>query len=173
MDFKKDFEKGKLDLNYIKNVVQDILNKAHTIPEKMELVVRPNEQNPKEISFACAICGDSHNRPNVKRAHLYLKNFFVKCYNDDSCSMPFIKYCNHFGIDIDPEKRMQIYNYVDQNWSYSKKDDFIIQNLDKLINLDDFFKNINKVKGSLSNISPIISGSIQHNYLINHYLLLN
>ena len=163
MDIKSD----KLDIDYIKGLVQDIINKAHREPEKRVLVVRPNEQVPKEISFACAICGDSHDRPNQKRAHLFFKNMFVKCYNDDSCSMSFIKYCKYFDIEIDMEKRMQIYNYLDNNWKYTKKEDFAVVNLDKLLDLEDFFKFMNEKKGFLYNISPIKEGSIQHQYLTN------
>lgn len=160
-----DFENSKLDLDYIKVILQQILDKAHTIPEKKVMVVRPNEQVPREISFACAICGDSHNRHNQKRAHLYLRNFYIKCYNDDSCSMSFIKYCKQFGVEIDIEKRMQIYNYLDQNWKYSPKDDFAITNMDKLLDLDDFINHINSHPTYLSNITPIQKGSAQWYYL--------
>jgi hypothetical protein len=160
-----DFENSKLDLDYIKGIIQDILNKAHTIPEKRVLVVRPNEQVPREISFACAICGDSHNRHNQKRAHLYLRNFYIKCYNDDSCSMSFIKYCKQFGVDIDIEKRMQIYNYLDQNFKLSPKDDFAVTNMDKLLDLENFFTELNKNKTYLKNVGPIVNGTVFHKYL--------
>ena len=104
-------EKKTLDLGYIKSVMQQILDKAHNNPQKRLIKVRPHESSPKELNFACPICGDSHNRMNMKRGHLHLRNMFYVCYNEKStCSRSFVKLCEGFGIKIDPEKKMEIYH---------------------------------------------------------------
>jgi len=162
----KNNKKAELDLNYIINIVQDILNKSHTDYQKKIIKLRPNEQNPTEISMACPICGDSHNRPNLKRSHLYFKNMFIKCFNEDSCSMFFTKWCDHFGVQLDPEKKMDIYEYISQNISFTNREDLVVENLDKLLNAKEFMDFLNnRPKSFLTKISPIKKGSTAFDYL--------
>lgn len=155
------------DLNYIISIIQNILNKSHTHPDKKTLSVRPNFSNPKQITFACPICGDSHISPKKHRCHLYLQNFYVKCYNDDSCSRSFSNFCKYFNIELDIEKKIQIYNYLEKNWKYEKKEDFAITNMNKLIDINEFVEYMNKLKKPLSNLSPIVEDSLFHKYLLN------
>jgi hypothetical protein len=161
-------DKG-LDINYVINIIQQILDKAHTNVQKRQIVIRPNEQNPKEISMACPLCGDSKNRMNQKRGHLFIKNFFFVCYNErETDSMSFTKLCEKFNIQLDPEKKMQIYDYLSQNMSFSSKEDFSIDTLDKLIDAKEYMDFLNDKKGSfLSNISPIRKDSLAFTYLRN------
>jgi len=160
--------KINLDINYITNIVQNVLNKVHSNPQKRILKIRPNEQNPKEISMACPVCGDSHDKMNIKRSHIYLRNMYVKCYNEDSCSMFFTKWCEHFDIKLDPEKKLQIYDYISQNISFSSKEDFAIENLDKLLDAKEYMDFLNTKKGSfLTNVSQIKKGTLVYDYLIN------
>jgi len=160
--------KKELDLNYIVNIVQSVLDKVHSNPQKRILKIKPNEQNPKEISMACPICGDSHDKMNMKRSHIYIKNMYVKCYNEQSCSMFFTKWCDHFGIKLDPEKKLKIYDYINQNISFTSKEDFAIENLDRLLDAKEYMDFLNTKKGSfLTNISPIKKGSFAFDYLKN------
>jgi len=157
----------KLDIDYIINIVQDVLDKAHTDPRKKEIKIKLDRANP-EINFNCPICLDGKS---VKfRSHLYLKNLYVKCYNEDSCSRSFTNFCKHFGIEIDLDKKMQIYNYLDNNWKYSKKDDFTIKSLDKLLDFEESIKVLNDKKGFLFNIMPIVRDSIQWKYLTHRLI---
>jgi hypothetical protein len=158
--------KKELDINYIVNIVQSVLDKVHSNSQKKMLKIRPNEQTPKEISMACAVCGDSHDKMNAKRSHLYLKNMYVKCYNEQSCSMFFTKWCDHFGIKLDPEKKLQIYDYISQNISFTSKEDFAVENLDRLLDAKEYMDFLNSRKGCfLTNISPIKKGSFAFDYL--------
>ena len=166
--FENNTKKVDLDINYITNIVQQVLNKVHKDPQKKVLKIRPNEQNPKEISMACPVCLDSSSQMGKKRSHIYLRNMYVKCYNEDSCSMFFTKWCEHFGIKLDPEKKLQIYDYISQNISFSSKEDFAIENLDKLLDAKKYMDFLNNKKGSfLTNISQIKKGSLVYDYLIN------
>lgn len=157
----------KLDVDYIESIIQKILDKAHTNPDKRIIKRYPNDQNPTKLNFACPICGDSHTKMSMKRGHLHLKNLYYVCYNErETDSMFFSKFCKRFNIEIDIEKKMDIYKYLDNNWTYTKKDDFILSNLDKLINLEEFTKKINENKNFLINFRPIQKGTVQHKYLI-------
>lgn len=153
----------KLDVDYIINIVQDILDKHHTDPRKKVPKIKLDGQN-KEINMNCPICGDGKG---VRyRGHLYFNSLRYVCYNErETDSMSFTDFCKHFNVSIDVEKRMQIYNYLDQNWKYTKKDDYAVINMDKLLDLEDFFSEINKNKTFLKNTSPIIKDSIFYKYL--------
>ena len=58
-----------LDIDYLKNNIQTILDKVHTHPQKRIIKVKHDR-----ISFACPICGDSGKDPYQKRGHLFLNN---------------------------------------------------------------------------------------------------
>jgi len=156
-----------LDLDYITNVVQQILDKAHTNPQKKLIKLRPHESAPKELNFACPICGDSHNRMGMKRGHLFLRNMFYVCYNERStCSRTFTKLCDSFGIQLDMEKKMQIYDYINTNMSYQHRDDFSIDILDKVLDAKEYIDFLNTKKGSfLTNIITIRKGTMGYDYL--------
>lgn len=159
-------ENNKLDIKYIESIIQRILNKAHTIPEKKIIKKYPNEQNPTKLNFACPICGDSAHKMTIKRGHLHLSNLYYVCYNErENDSMSFSRLCKYFNIDIDPEKKILIYNYLDNNWKYTSKDDFAIDNMDKLLNFEDFFNYIKEHPSYLINVRPIREGSAQWYYL--------
>jgi len=157
----------ELDLNYIKGVLQQIVNKTFTDPRRREIVLRPNDSHVKEFNICCPLCGDSHDRPTMKRGHLFTKNLYYVCYNEREIdSMSFTKFCKRFNIEIDMDKKMEIYNYLDNNWKYEKKEDFVIDNMDKLIDLEEFFKTLNSRQGSfLNGVHEIVPGSIFHKYL--------
>jgi hypothetical protein len=157
---------AKLDVDYIESIIQKILDKAHTEPEKRFIKRYPTSQNPTKLNFACPICNDSHTKMSMKRGHLHLKNLYYVCYNErETDSMFFTKFCKHFGVEIDIDKKIEIYNYLDNTWSYSKKEDFALKNLDKLLDIEDFFKYINDHPTYLLNITPIQKGSAQWKYL--------
>lgn len=156
----------KLDIDYIQSVVQKILDKAHTVPEKRVIKRYPTNENPTKLNFACPICGDSHDKMTIKRGHLHLKNLYYVCYNErETDSMFFSKFCKEFNVEIDMEKKMDIYKYLDTHWTYTKKDDFALNNLDKLIDLNEFTQHINERPTYLLNFRPIQKGSAQWYYL--------
>jgi len=158
----------KLDVDYIESIVQRILDKVHTVPEKRVIKRYPTDQNPTKLNFACPLCMDSATKMSMKRGHLWLKNLYYVCYNErDTDSMFFSKFCKMFNVEIDLEKKMDIYKYLDNNWTYSKKDDFIITNLDKLLDLEDFAKHLNERPTYLLNFKPVTKGSLQWKYLMD------
>ena len=162
-------QKIELDFNYIVSIIQQILDKSHTNPQKRIIKFRPNVSNVREINFACPLCGDSKDRMNQKRGHLFLKNFFFVCYNErETDSMSFTRFCEKFNIKLDPEKKLQIYDYINQNISFTSKEDFAVENLDRLLDAKEYMDFLNTKKGSfLTNISPIKKGSFAFDYLKN------
>ena len=124
-----------LDKVYIKELLQIILNKHHSDPHKKSI-----KEYPDKFNFSCPICGDSQKISSKKRGNLYFKNMMYICYNESSCSRSFTKLLSTFGIEMDLDKRMEMYNYIDKNIQFTKKDDVVITTLDKLLPLEDVIK---------------------------------
>jgi hypothetical protein len=156
---------GELDIEYIINIVQDILDKNHTDPRKKEIKLKLTGK--RELNINCPICGDG---AHVKfRGHLFLKNLMYICYNErESDSMSFMNFCKHFNIQLDPEKKLQLYNHINENVSFTSKDDFVLDNLNKLLDAKEYITFLNNKSDSfLTNISTVKVDSAVYNYLIN------
>jgi len=156
-------KKVDLDKDYIKNKLQEVLNSAHSDPRKLKIV-----EHPDRLNFSCPICGDSMVAPGRKmRGNLYFKNLMMICFNEDQCSRSFTRLLKTFNIDIDLEKKVDIYNYIDANVKYSRKDDnFVIQRLDKLMDINeisDFFNSHPETE--FSDFKPIQKNSRVFQYL--------
>ena len=160
----------ELDKDYIKSKIQEILDKVH--PEHQKRVIRVY---PERFNFACPICGDSQKNVNAKRGNLYFKNMQFICFNEDQCSRSLPKLLNTFDIQIDLQKKMDIYNYIDANIKFNKKDDnFVINKLDKLVDIDFMTEKFNNDPSiQFSNFLPIQKNSAQYQYLKYDRLIEN
>lgn len=140
-----------LDKVYIKGLVQTILNKNHTVDQKKYI-----REYSDKYNFACPICGDSEKVSTKKRGNLYFKNMMYICYNEPSCSRSFTKLLNDFGIQMDLEKKLEMYDYIDQNIDFKPNDNVVITSLDKLIPIDDLinFYSRDYTKG-LTDLKPL------------------
>ena len=162
-------DNSALDLKYVQDKLSSILYKAHTHSQKKDIKVFPERYN-----FACPICGDSKNSPTKKRGNLYLNNLMFKCFN---CGYhtSFIKLASQFNVNIDIDKRLQLYNYIDTNTYYKKNDDdYVITKLDKLIKLDEFVNFYNShPEHQLTNLKPVEKGSVVYEYLLYNRNIVN
>ena len=159
----------ELDRDYIKSKIQEILDKVHTNPRKKRIKVFPDRLN-----FCCPICEDSLD-PNKRRGNLYMKNLFFVCFNESECSRSFNRLLKTFNIDIDLQKKLDIYNYIDTSIRYKKEeDDFVIQKLDRLIDIDFLTSTFNDNPSTqFSKFSPIKPKSAAYQYLKYDRLIEN
>jgi hypothetical protein len=150
-----------LDKDYIKSLVQKILNKEHAEPQKKII-----KEFSDRFNFACPICGDSHKNVNAKRGNLYFNTMHYVCFNE-KCGRSFLKLLKTFNVELDLQKKMDIYNYIDNNVHWDKKDDsFVAQRLDKLIDIDNLTEILNNNPSSqFSNFGPIKTNSAAYQYL--------
>lgn len=149
-----------IDIKYIKTKIQNILNRSHDNIQK-----RTIKEYPDRFNFACCVCGDSEKSGHKKRGNLYLDNMNFKCFNCDTY-MTFTKFCDTFNESIDMETRIKIYNYIDENTIYKKTDDYILDELEKLIDLSEFVNYFNTKKNSwLCDIKPVQKNSHVYQYL--------
>lgn len=153
-----------LDINYIIGNIQKILDKTHTNEHKRKI----NTSKSDRITFACPICGDSHNDNKMKRGHLFFNNLYYKCYNED-CRSNFTKLCKDFSVGIDHNIKMDIINYIDLAFhKYAKiNDDWIIDNLDMYIKYDDLVNWFDDGHGPVHSFKPVVKGSKVYQYLID------
>lgn len=154
-------ENFTIDKGYLKNKIQNILNKTHKNSDKREI----KEFNDR-LNFACPICGDSSKVSTKKRGNLYFKNLMFKCF-DNGCRVSFLKLCEDFNVDVDIDTRLNLYNYIDSNIHFEKaSDDFVIKKLNKLIKIDEFIEFYNThPEYKLTNIKPVEVNGIIYKYL--------
>lgn len=154
--------KSELDKQYITSIIQDILNTAHSDPAKRKII-----SHPDKLNFSCPLCGDSAKISSKKRGNLYWKNLFYVCYNDDSCSRTFTKLLKTFNVDMDLDKKLELYDYIEKNVSYvNSVEDVQFNNLDKLFTIDelmDFYKD--DTKRHITNLKPLVKGSVVEQYI--------
>jgi len=159
----------ELDRVYIKSKIQEILNHVHSEPQKKII-----KDYPERLNFACPICSDSQRVASKKRGNLYLKNMQYICFNESGCSRSFIKLLRTFNIEIDLQKKLDIYNYIDNNITYKKEDNVVIQKLDRLIDIDFLTEYLNNhPETQFSKFSPVKLNSAVYQYLKYERLIEN
>jgi len=157
-------EKSEINIDEVVNKIQLILNKTHTVLEKRKIKLKLYGQRPL-IEFACPICGDSQKNMGKKRGNLFLNNMFYVCFNCGD-RMSYIRLLERFGVEVDLDEKLKIYDYVDQNVKYShKSNDYNLSSLDKILNLQDTFDVYNERKDELYDIKPIERLSAVYQYL--------
>lgn len=153
----------KLDKGYVIGLVQEILNKSHSDPQKKHL-----RQHNDRLNFACPICGDSTRHGGKKRGNLYFKNMYYVCYNEDACSRSFTNLLKTFDIDMDLDKKLELYDYIEHNINYYNPDDVQFDNLNKLIDIKELmeFYSDDETK-KLTNLRPLHKNSAVEHHVRN------
>ena len=161
---------NELEINrgYIKDILQKIVDKAHTHPDKKEV----KDKADMGFQISCPYCGDSEKNARKYRGNLN-SILFYKCFNDGCFRQThFTSMCKDFNVEIDIDTKQSIYAYLD---SYTNKVD-TLQNelaengLNNLIDLQDLEHSINEntCDSQLSNFMPIQKGSAQFFYLMEN-----
>lgn len=154
----------EIDKDYIKSVLKQIVDKVHTNPLKKEVKARDNSK----FQISCPYCLDSDINPRNYRGNLN-RLLFYKCFN---CGIKthFTSMCKTFGVDIDLDTKLKIYDYLDKEVSYNTySDDFSSIGFKHLINLTDLVWciNTNDCDSPMYELKPIEKNSLQYNYLIS------
>jgi len=155
-------EVAELDKSYIKSKILDVLKTAHKDPRKWKI-----KEFPDRLQYSCPICGDSEKAPGRKlRGTLYYSNMMHICFNENNCNCSFPKLIQTYDIELDMQKKMDIYNYIDANIKYKKDDNFVINKLDKLIDINYLMETLNNnPESQFSNFQPIKKNSAVYQHL--------
>lgn len=151
-----------MDSNYIKSLVQNILNKTFNTENRRNIVTYDNR-----INFCCPVCGDSAKTASKKRGNVFFNTLFFECFNCGHKSS-LNKLCKQFQIQIDPAKKLEMIEYLSQAVNNSDyKSDMSDINIDELLNLSDLESLFNSGESILTEFKPIVRGSLVHTYLID------
>jgi len=154
-------QKDSIDKGYITGLVKYILDNNHTNPQKKTF-----REYPDRINMACPICGDSSRVASKKRGNLYFKNMMYICFNDDSCSRSFTRLLDTFNVQMDIEKKIQMYEHIERNIDFKSEEDISSIKLDKMIPIEEltsFFST--NVSYNICNLRPLEKGSVVDSYL--------
>lgn len=151
-----------MDKVYIKSLLQNILNKEFSNPQKRRI-----DEYPDRVNFACPYCGDSSKSLYKKRGNLYFNKLFFICFNCDK-KTSFDKMARDFNEVIDPQKKLEIIEYLDSVVDYSDYDtDFADFKLDDLVDMKDLEELFNVKKTTpIYDFAPVNEKSGVFKYLI-------
>lgn len=152
-----------MDKEYIKSLLQEILNKEFGIGERRKIVDYDNRLN-----CCCPICHDSNNE-HKKRGNLYLDTLKYVCFNE-GCSGNIESLCKKFNVSLDPNKKLEIIEYLNTtSVSYDDFEDSLLDNkFDELIKIEDLERLFNNGNNE-HNITDFMP--VQQNGLVNSYLI--
>lgn len=152
-----------MDKEYIKSLVQEIIDKEFSDPTRRKIIDFNNRLN-----FCAPCCGDSHKNKHAKRGNLYFDKLLYVCFNcGTKSSLDHI--CKDFNVRIDPSKKMELIEHMNANVTYNDYEDSILDNgLKYLLDLEEVIESINNnFELSLKDVTPIKKNSIVYNYLVN------
>jgi hypothetical protein len=151
-----------MDQEYIRSVTQKILDKNTNEIEKKKIRVYHDRLN-----FACVYCGDSHKNKFAKRGNIYFDRLFYVCFNCEK-KTTFDKFAKDFDEMLDPDKKMEIIEHLNNNITYDDyQDDFIDTKFEDLISLKDLEDAFNVRKVSpIYDFVPIVKNGGIYKYLV-------
>jgi hypothetical protein len=157
-----------LDKIYLKSIIQSILDKEFKSSQKRNIL----DFNDR-FNFACPVCGDSARNLNAKRCNLYINNLRIICFN---CSFKsgFEFFTRKFNQTINPDKKLEIINHLDNIVSYKDYEDNITEtSLDHLLNLSDVKEIFTSGDYAITDFKPVEKNSTVYNYLIGRSISPN
>ena len=151
-----------MDKVYIKGLIQNILNKEFSNQQKRRI-----DEYADRLNMACPYCGDSSKSVHKKRGNLYFNKLFYICFNCDK-KTSLDRLAKDFNEAIDPQKKLEIIEYLDSVVDYSDYDtDFNDFKLDDLFDIKDLEELFNvKDTTPIFDFKPISEKSGVFKYLI-------
>jgi len=150
-----------MDKNYIKDLIQKILNKEFVDPARKKIVEYSNR-----INFCAPCCGDSHKNKYAKRGNLYFDKLLYVCFNCNK-KTTLDKLCKDFNEQIDPDKKLEMIEHLNSVMTYSDYEgDFVDAKLDDLIEMSELERVFSQDLTPISDFRPIqVNGGV-YKYLI-------
>lgn len=150
-----------LDKIYILSIVQKIVDKTFSMDIERKII-----QHDNRINLRCPYCHEG-NTKSKKRGNLYFDRLIYVCFRCDK-KTHIDKLAKDHNILIDPEKKLGLINYLNENITYKQvEDDLSEASLESLHNLSDLHNIFNDGLHILTEFAPISVGSNVHKYLIS------
>ena len=142
--------------------MQKILDKEFSNINKRRI-----DEYADRLNCACTYCGDSSKSVYKKRGNLYFNKLLFICFNCDK-KTSFDKFVKDFNEVLDPQKKLEIIEYLDTVVDYSDyESDFNDFNRDDLIDIKQLEEVFN-VKGTtpIYDFKPIVKNGGIYKYLL-------
>lgn len=150
-----------MDKDYIKMTTQKILNKEFSNNQKRKI-----RDYSDRLNVACPYCGDSHRNHSAKRGNIYFNRLFFICFNCDK-KTTFDRFCKDFNEQIDPDKKLEMIEYLDEVMTYSDYEgDFVDAKFEDLIELSELERVFSLKITPISDFQPIKKNGGIYKYLI-------
>jgi hypothetical protein len=150
-----------MDKDYIKSIIQKILNKEFSNHQKRKMVDYHDRFN-----FACPYCGDSHRKNSAKRGNLYLNRLFYVCFNCDK-KTTLDKFVRDYNEMIDPDKKLEMIEYLDSVMTYTDySSEFVDAKFDDLIDFSELERVFSQNITPISDFKPIDPNGGIYKYLV-------
>jgi hypothetical protein len=147
-----------VDRVYIKSLIQEILDREFT-GEKRKI-----HEYHDRFNYACPVCRDSED-VRKKRGNLYLNRLYHICFNCGS-KMSLDKLCKNFHQQIDPDKKLQIVEYLDSQIHVSDYQNDISEfEIENLIDINEIISIFSDKEYSISDFKPLENGGYVQIYL--------
>ena len=150
-----------MDIEYIKSLMQNILDK--TFSDQNRRVIKTFDNR---INFCCPVCLDSTKTAAKKRGNVFFNSLHFECFRCGYKSS-FYKLCKQFSIQIDPSKKMEMIEYLNNvvnNNDY--KSDLSEVDFNELIDISDLERVLTSGQNILTDFKPIIKDSNVYTYLV-------
>jgi hypothetical protein len=144
-----------MDKNYVRNLVQNVLNKEFSSNNRKKIVAYDDRLN-----LCCPYCGDGRSEFK-KRGNLYLNRLIYICFNCDK-KTTLDRFCKDFNEQIDPDKKLELIEHLNSVMTYSDYEgDFITAKFENLIELSELERVFNQNITPISDFKPIqINGGV-------------
>jgi hypothetical protein len=149
-----------MDREYIKGLIQRILNKEFSNVNKRKMV-----DYVDRLNIACPYCGDSKNAYK-KRGNLYTNRLIYICFNCDKRTN-LDRMCKDFNEMVDPEKKLEMIEHLNSVMTYSDYETNMSDaKFENLIEMSELERVLNANLTPISDFKPIQPNSGIYKYLI-------
>ena len=150
-----------MDKLYIKNILQSILDSQFVSAHRRKI----NDMHDR-MNFCCPYCGDSKSEFK-KRGNIWFNKLIYVCFNCGK-KTNFDRFAKDFNVVLDPEKKLELIEYLSQNISYQDiEDDIFEHKFDRLLDLKDIYRIFNDGEHVITDFRPIVENGKVYQYLIN------
>jgi hypothetical protein len=151
-----------VDKSYINFIVSRVINDNFSSQYKRRII-----EHSDRVNFCCPYCGDGQSE-HKKRGNIYYNKLVYICFNCDK-KTNFNRFCKDFNQALDPDKKLEILNYLDSVITARDvvDDSFSQTHLDNLIPLDLLVERTSREDSFLKDLKPAGKDEWIQNYLLS------
>ena len=149
-----------MDISYIKNIIQSIIDKEFSTPIEKRI-----DSHDNRLNFRCPYCHEGRTKTK-KRGNLYFDKLIYVCFRCGK-KTNFDRFTKDFNIRLDPNKKLELIDYLNSVISYKDaENDFLDTEFNKLIDLSDIERIFNSGDHIITDFRSIIKNGEIYKYLI-------